>query len=104
MPWRFRSRLKSSQALRLRELMTRVAAFWPHRVRWLSARSCSTTPPTSGHLSDRSTSYHALGPIASSWPEPASMSYSYRSAVCWSPSALYRATVNGEWTYQHLMH
>ena len=39
MRWRFRSRLKSKQALRLRELITRAAAFWRHRVRELSANS-----------------------------------------------------------------
>lgn len=37
MRWRFRSRLKSSQALRLREPITRAAAFWHHLVRGLSA-------------------------------------------------------------------
>ena len=37
MRWRFRSRLKSSQVLRLRELNTRAAAFWDHLGRGLPA-------------------------------------------------------------------
>lgn len=41
MRWKFRSRLKSSQALRLRELITRVAAFGRHLVLVLSANSGS---------------------------------------------------------------
>lgn len=39
MHWKFRSRLKSSQALRLTELISRAAAFWCHLVRELSATS-----------------------------------------------------------------
>ena len=37
MRWRFPSRLKSSQILRLRDLITRAAAFWHHLARGLSA-------------------------------------------------------------------
>ena len=40
MHWKFRSRPKSSEALRLRELITRAAAFGRRLVRGLSATTC----------------------------------------------------------------
>lgn len=39
MHWKFRSRLKSNQALRLRELITRAATFAHHLALVMSAKS-----------------------------------------------------------------
>ncbi len=55
MRWRFRNRLKSSQASRLRESITRAAAFWHHVVIVQTATSGRSASCNRGHSSDRST-------------------------------------------------